>query len=77
MNATETAEMTETREEILDTIEVCETYLKNAEEYTEKHGPSFLFKADAIEFAKAQVAFERAKLDEMPETRDPGDTVCP
>jgi hypothetical protein len=52
----------ETTEDILDTIEVCESYLADAADNA-AGAFAHLFTADAIAFAKGQVAFEEAKLE--------------
>jgi len=58
----------ELRAEIMDTIEVCETYLKDAERHANKAMPAgyaHLFDADGIAFAKAQIAFEKGRLENL------------
>jgi len=60
----------ETREEILDTIEVCEEYLLDAAEHGGKGAFAHIFAPESIEFAKGQIAFERAKLEALDEFAD-------
>ena len=56
----------EERAEIRDTIEVCETYLEDARAHEGRNmGPfSHLFDTAGVDFARAQIAFERARLEE-------------
>lgn len=51
------------REEILDTIEVCKTFLADAEKNAGKGAVSHIFTPSAIEFAKAQIIYETARLE--------------
>jgi len=55
----------EQRAEILDTIEVCEAYLADAEKHADHKMPAgyaHLFDAEGVAFAKAQIAFEKDRL---------------
>lgn len=57
----------EQRAEILDTIEVCKTYLADAKANEGKSlgGFSHMFDAEGIAFAKAQIDFELDRLAEL------------
>ena len=51
--------MNETREEIQDTIDVCQSYIDDAAANAESH----LFDPAAVDFARKQIAFENKKID--------------
>ena len=65
--------LTETREEILDTIRICEEHLADSKEAKGKDlGPfAWLYTPESDAFAEAQIAFEKERLAALPLTPNP------